>query len=239
MLSTARSSSHSWFLQIRDLCLQYGLPHPLNILDNPPTKNELRKLFKVRVQDYWQNRLREHCSGLTSLRFFHPDFMSLSSTHPLWLTAGQNPYEANKAVIQARMLSGRYRSEALCSFWSSNHHGWCLLPSCSTHNLHEDITHILISCKSLVATRQRLINLFINYSLVRPHILGIVNSFVSSTDDIFKTQFILDCSVLPQVIALRQQHGKHVLEDLFYLTRTWCYVHHRERLRMLDRWISP
>ena len=239
MLSTAKASSHSWLLQIRELCLQYRLPHPLTILDNPPAKNELRKLFKFHVQDYWQNRLREHSSRLTSLQFFKPDFMSLSSTHPLWLTAGQNPYEINKAVIQARMLSGRYRSEALCSFWSSNPQGWCLLPSCSTPNLLEDISHILISCKSLVATRQKLINLFISYASTRPHIFDIVTSFVSSTDTIFKTQFILDCSVLPQVIALRQELGKHVLEDLFYLTRTWCYVHHRERLRMLGRWISP
>ena len=30
---TAKSSSKSWFHQIRDICLRYGLPHPITILD--------------------------------------------------------------------------------------------------------------------------------------------------------------------------------------------------------------
>ena len=49
-------------------------------------------------------------------------------------------------------------------------------------------------------------------------------------------QFILDCSVLPSVISATQQHGYVVLEELFHLTRTWCFVMHRQRMRMLGRW---
>ena len=49
-------------------------------------------------------------------------------------------------------------------------------------------------------------------------------------------QFILDCSALPSVISATQQHGHVILHELFHLTRTWCFVMHRQRMRMLGRW---
>ena len=49
-------------------------------------------------------------------------------------------------------------------------------------------------------------------------------------------QFILDCSTLPTVINSRQGHGEEVINELFRLTRTWCFVIHRDRMKMLGRW---
>ena len=46
MLTTAKPSSSSWFLQIRDLCLQYSLPHPLVLLKNPIPKAKYKTLIK-------------------------------------------------------------------------------------------------------------------------------------------------------------------------------------------------
>ena len=131
MLATAKPSSFSWFIQIRDICLMYGLPHPLTLLQSPIPKPKFKKQSKQAVQDYWQQKLREEAAQLDSLSYFNPLYMSLSTPHPLWLTTTSNPYEINKAVVQARMLSGRYRSEGLCRFWSANPNGYCLLQSCS------------------------------------------------------------------------------------------------------------
>ena len=44
VLTTSKRSSKSWFWQIRDLCLQYSLPHPLNFLESPSNKEHFRKL---------------------------------------------------------------------------------------------------------------------------------------------------------------------------------------------------
>ena len=38
VLMTAPVSAKSWFQQIRTICLQYGLAHPLKMLDSPPSK---------------------------------------------------------------------------------------------------------------------------------------------------------------------------------------------------------
>ena len=49
---SAKSSSKSWFRQIRDTSLMYELPHPLVILQNPPNKETLKNLLKAKVVNY-------------------------------------------------------------------------------------------------------------------------------------------------------------------------------------------
>jgi hypothetical protein len=49
-------------------------------------------------------------------------------------------------------------------------------------------------------------------------------------------QLLLDCSVIPEVIASSQSHGEQVLSDLFYFSRTWCFSVHRERMKRLGKW---
>ena len=50
------------------------------------------------------------------------------------------------------------------------------------------------------------------------------------------SQFLIDCSVIPEVISLTQLLGTDALYNLFKVTRTWCYSLHRDRLKILGRW---
>ena len=235
---TARSAGCSWFHQVRDLCLQYQLPHPLTLLDTPSplSKETFKKLAKKQVTSYWELKLREEASPLTSLRYFKPAFMSLSSTHPLFLSAGSSPYEVVKAGIQAQLLSGRYRTESLCKHWSKNPNGNCLGPSCAGKDIIEDEEHVLLYCQSLAATRMNLVNFTIGYTSSFPLLTDILLTFTNPNHPKF-FQFLLDCSVIPQVISLTQEHGTDILCHLFKVTRTWCYSLHHDRLKMLGRWL--
>ena len=96
--------------------------------------------------------------------------------------------------------------------------------------------HILVTCPSLSTKRKGLQDFFASYVMANSHLKSTVNAFLSSSDPSFQTQFLLDCSVVPEVIRLRQSYGCSILYGLFYLTRTWCYSLHRERLRQLGRW---
>ena len=98
------SCTTSWFVQVRNLCLQYQLPHPLDLLDNPATKEAFKKLLKAKVIDTWEQKLRGEASLLPSLTYFKPQFMSLTSPHKLLLTAGPKSYEVCKARIQLLFL---------------------------------------------------------------------------------------------------------------------------------------
>ena len=120
VLTCRKATSKSWFLQLRDISMQYQLPHPLSLLDYPPTKETYGKLIRSRVMDFWETKLRGEASLIPSLQYFQPNFMSLSSPHPVWATAGSNPYEISKAIQQARFFRA-VPDTATGSSISSNH----------------------------------------------------------------------------------------------------------------------
>ena len=111
--SAAVSFRGSWFTQIRNYCLLYGLPHPSSLIDHPPEKEVFKRIVKKKVISYWEEILRQEASALTSLKHFKPQFMSLVSPHPLWQTAEHFPHKVAMATIQSHMISGRYRCGAL------------------------------------------------------------------------------------------------------------------------------
>ena len=86
----------SWFGMVRNILRQYQLPHPLVLLQNPPTKEVFKNLVKSKVVDFWEIKLRSEASVLLSLPYFQPHYMSLRSTHKLLTTAGPKSYEFQK-----------------------------------------------------------------------------------------------------------------------------------------------
>ena len=58
VLSSGHSSSKSWFWRLRDICLQYGLPHPLAWLTSQPTKQQVKTMAKAAVLKFWLASLR-------------------------------------------------------------------------------------------------------------------------------------------------------------------------------------
>ena len=230
ILTTARDISTSWFSQIKVLCSRYHLPHPLTMLDSPLTKDSAKSLFKSKIVDYWQEKLRQEASILPSLQYFKPQFMSLLRPHPLWTTSGSNSYEICKSIVQAKMLSGRYRTDKFVRHFSGSD-GTCQL---CTSNVPGSIEHLLFSCQSLTTTRDRLIqNLLINSQISTSSKSLIHSSFESEETAV---QFLLDCSTMPNVIVKTQNEGTIILEELFHVSRSWCYSIHKTRLKLLGRW---
>ena len=232
VLTEAKTTFKSWFTQIRDISLLYGLPHPLVILDNPPNKERYAKLVKSRIIDYWENKLRGQACMLPSLVYCNLNFMSLAAPHPIWYTAKQNPHEVAKAIQQARFLSGRYRSAYLSRHWNKqNPEGLCLSETCK--GAIEDTKHILIDCRLYDSDRNNLLSFWFQNS--DENVRDLINEALSSNPTNL-LQFILDCSSLPFVVKAVQCHGVTILEKLFYLTRTWCFTIHRQRMRYLGKW---
>ena len=192
-------------------------------------------MAKKAVLRYWEGKFRLEAAQLSSLKYFCPTIMSLSSPHPLWVSASSSSYEISKATVQARMLSGRYRTESLSSHWSSNSNGWCLTPLCVGEKVVEDLDHILSSCPSLDQTRRNLQFFTRKFAASNPIILPVLEAFCNPEHPLF-CQFLLDCSCIPAVNALACYYGATFLDKLFYIGRTWCYSLLRDRARLLNRW---
>ena len=161
--------------------------------------------------------------------------MSLASTHPIFTTAGSSPAKVAMATVQAVMASGRYRTEALCSHWSKNKRGVCLLSDLCSDTI-DDISHITTTCPALKNTRNMMAQFTSNYiAKLSPEFSAVLQKLCSRTN-LSTTIFLLDASSLPEVISALQRHGHQLLEHIYNITRTWIYVIHRERLKLLGRW---
>ena len=133
------------------------------------------------------------------------------------------------------MLSGRYRTEALCRHWKPHSDGSCLLSS-SCSSVIEDLEHILYQCCALEPTRIKLKDYTVNYCRNVPSLSPVITKFLSTSSHDF-CQFLIDCSTLPDVIAATRLLGReYVHHHLFSITRTWVYSLHKARLKILGRW---
>ena len=232
-LYSDQDDSSSWFIEIRHLCTKYSLPSALSFLSSPPTKSSFNALVKTKVLDYWQEKLRADAASKDSLLYFKPQYMSLQKPHSLWTTAAQNPFEINKSLVVAKMLSGRYRSDWHCRHWCrENKDGDCLL--CPGANIPGTLEHMLVVCPALEEKRTILKNYWAQQSKDNLQLGHLLEEMLSSHSLV---QFLLDPSVVPQVIAGCQKEF-FSLDQIFRLTRTYCYGLHRRRLQLNGRFNS-
>ena len=234
-LLTGNMKNNSWFFQVRELLQQYGLPHPLLLLDNPPQKSVFKKKVKSVVIDFWEKKLREQAIYLPSLKYFHCQYFSLCQPHKLWSAAGSKPYEVAKARVQFLFLCSQYPCASLTRHWSGEDSlGLCTASPCLEEQVVETPEHVLLYCPAYTATRHNMLSLClqlqhgVSHSLMVSYLLG------KSEEQLM--QALLDCSSLPPVISAAQEHGTKILSDLFYIGRTWCFSIHRERLKRLHHW---
>ena len=220
-------------MQVRNVCLRYGLPHPLELLENPLPKIKFQKLVKQKIAEFWHRQLSAKIESLSSLVHFNSSYHSLLLPHPLWTTAGCNPHEVNKATILARMISGRYRTERLCRFWTDNRHGHCLAPGCD--KVVGDLQHLLLDCPALEPARSNLIQMWLDKAASIPPLLQLVTRVLASPAST-QMKFILDPISIPEIVQLCQALGWQALECLFYMIRTYAYGLHRKKLIIIGKW---
>ena len=225
------SVKHSWFLKLRQTSLLYSLPDPLQVLVCPPTKQEFKKSVKTAIRCYWHLVLTEQAAALPSLRYLHPAFLPLGpKPHPLWTTCNSSPSAVRAATVQAKMLSGRYRSCWLRRHWTEES-GACRLPGCGA--TPGDVAHLLSAeCPALqphlALTLQHILLILASHPLLLPPVIAALNG-----DRECITRFMLDPSTNPAVITLLQLQGPAVLRPLFQVAPAWVRSAHRARMRLL------
>ena len=235
-LLTAAPSHKSWFTMLRNLCIQYGLPDPLKLLQSPMPPARFKSLCKSKVYDYWHVTLTNSCKSKSSLQLLRPEFTSLQKCHPIWTSLDGNPYQTKAAIIQALFLTGRYRNERLCRFWTSNIHGFCLLEPCLSLKLLDSNSHMLLDCGALSDERRRLLDFTKTYTADKSVINDLCSIYIfENSDPETLLQFLTDCSILPEVVKTCQVHGHEIIQHLFRITRTWCRSLHTARRRKLER----
>ena len=161
--------------------------------------------------------------------------MSLTSTSPIWTSCRTLEFEVKKAVVQARMLSGRYRTCWLRRHWSDNETGMCRVPGC-TGDAPGTLLHLATGqCPGLAEATAAAVDHWTQYLGENSFLLPLIQEYAGADPSTF-LGFLLDPSTQPPVITLAQEHGRSVIDQLCHLTRTWLYSHHKERLKKLGFW---
>ena len=227
----------SWFLEVRSISQQYGLPDPLLILQSPPSKDSWKRQCKAKVNSWLEIRLRGEAALLPSISYFHPSYMSLSTPHPLWKLA-ESPFEVKKASTVATMLSGRYVTDHRARHWSrSNPDGNCQLCLAIGHPpTPGTLEHMLLRCPALSEARRRSISHWCSYLADKKRLLPILRHHTLTPGEHGRKlhmQLLLDPTACPMVISAVQEMGVGILSHLLYVTRTWCFSHHLKRRRLL------
>ena len=222
-------------MMVRNVTVMYGLPDPLNILSNPPSKHCLKKIVKTAVTSFWHNELCKQASEKKSLAFLRCHFLPLgSSPHPLWTSCSRGSTSAvRSATVHAQLLCGSYRSDAVLAKWNGKSMA-CSLPGCKAPR--GDAIHLLSGlCPAL---RQKL-TLAISHGLtvlsnssvfLHSQVLSALNR--TPEDWLF---FLLDPSTEPQIISFRQDNGVRSLDPIFRFSRTFIWTMHRERMRLSNQ----
>ena len=118
-------------------------------------------------------------------------------------------------------------------FWSTNKQGYCLANTCS--EVQGDLEHLLVTCPALDPVRHRLHSLWcLKTSACPPLHWLILKKLGAQPAELVK--FILDPSACTEVLTLAQNLGPSVLELVMYLTRTWAWCIHRQKMILLDKW---
>ena len=150
---------------------------------------------------------------LSSLHFIRTDFLPLGrGPHPIWTSRQSSSSAVNAAVIQARLLSGRYRTDYLASKWTGES-GCCTLPGCGA--MPGDTVHLLSGqCpalrKFLASSLAHGLNTLGSHPLL---LKAAENALMSSPED--WVQFILKPSANPAIIELRQKLGPQSIWPIF------------------------
>ena len=114
-----------WFPCLRQTASQYSLPDPLQILVSPPPKLQFKAKVKSAINDFWHVTLVRQAASLPSLFYFRLPFLPLGAgSHPVCWTCGSSSSAVWAANVQAKMLSGRYRSCWLHRHWTGESELW-------------------------------------------------------------------------------------------------------------------
>ena len=70
----------------------------------------------------------------------------------------------------------------------------------------------------------------------KPDLMSVIMKYTANSESSLFVQFLLDCTVLPDVRDLKKQLGDWVHDSLLYLTRTFCFSVHKSRLKLLGKW---
>lgn len=226
ILTMSDSKSTTWSVHVRLVCLLYGLPDPLILLQQVPmTKSAWHTLVKTKLTAYHEQELRDRALANHKLEYFNVQTLGLSGkAHPMLNI--KETRDSPKLSAHLRLLTGDIASYHNLSMDRG------IEPHCRLcHAPHDHTQHILTECPSTAEVRDRLYPELVNLVASIDPSSHVLNR--QETSNSVLTQFILDPASmnLPNSHRISFQHPR--LHELYGLSRDWAFAILNKRAMLL------
>ena len=191
ILKMSNLQSTTWANHVRLLCIKYGIPDPLTLLQQqPPSKSAWKDYTWTKITVLAEKTLRDKAMDNSKMEFLNVQLLGLCGRpHPA-LSSVTTTRDIPKLRLHLKFLTGDYPSYNRLARDRGKNDPYCRL--CSSPC--EDTKHILTECRATADHREKLL----------PELLNIVASIdpfskildLSTLTTQVLTQFILDCGSL-------------------------------------------
>ncbi|CAC5362717.1 unnamed protein product [Mytilus coruscus] len=113
-------NSHSWFIEIKELCLKYEITDLYAYLNNPLSKFQWKKLVNSKIHDYWTSKIINESKGYSTLKFMDHKY-NIGSVHPLAISVSANLKDIRKIPVRLKIATGNYILQTHKASFSKNH----------------------------------------------------------------------------------------------------------------------
>ena len=170
----------------------------------------------------------------TICKYFKPSTCKIGRPSLIWLFSKHHPFETAKAIVVAKMISGRYRTDWFERHWSNNKNGFCLAITCTNTNTPGDLTHMFVVCPAISQIKLKMKQVWIQKTKTCPPLACFLASIWDAPPETF-VQFLLEPSIFPEVAQLCEIFGIGVFRQILYLTRSYAFYIDRVNRRLRNK----
>ena len=230
ILMMCSSNSTTWANHVQLLCMKYGLPSPLTLLQQTPviSRKDWIILVKTKVTVWYEQELRNCASANSKMRYLNVTVQGLSGQpHPA-LHHILSTQDAKKLRLHLKFLTCDFYCNELLSLNQP-----AVSPACDLCSSPVDsLEHTLVTCVAMSDIRSRLYAELVNTVLqVQPTCRLL---FEPPSPPVL-TQFILDCTSLNLPDTVRIPAHNPGISKIYKISRDWCYAIGSERVRRLKQ----
>lgn len=142
--------SKSWVILVKKLLNKYDLPSAYVIIENPPSKLSWKHKVKTAIHQFWWSKIIKEAGEKSSLNHLNLGACQIGRIHPVWSSTPYNSDAIRQAMVQTKLLVGRYHLQEHHNKYRNSRHK---CPLCV--NEDENLYHFLYICPTLDHIRNR------------------------------------------------------------------------------------
>ena len=229
ILTMCKTNSTTWSNHLQLLCLRYGLPSPLTLLQTQPwPKKSWKSFVKTKITQWFEADMRQKALNNSKMKYLNVKLSGLSGApHPVIMNINTQQ-DVKRLRFHVKFLTCDYLTNEWLSKDQPHLSSACVLCAAPVDSLE----HVLVLCRATQECRSKLLPELLNTVAAVQPMCAILQPYPAP--DIL-LQFILDCTSLNLPDSYRVPAHNPNIPAIFKVSRDWTYGIGSERLRLLKQ----